>query len=95
MSDENKQLESVAGRPRGPNIGADSGFNDAETEALKKIAPDATEISEMSLWWRRFKGAFAIGGAFGRVAKFFLLFSAFILAFQAGVLEFLQRGGGK
>lgn len=60
-------------------------FTQAETDALKEVA----------LWWTRLKGASAIGGALGSVAKWFLLFIAFFAAMKAGLLDWLQAGAGQ
>ena len=56
---------------------------------------EAEDLREMAIWWRRFKGAFAIGGAVGSAFKWFILFGAFIAAARAGMLDFLGIGGGK
>lgn len=85
MSDENKQIEHAVARLEELKPGEIIVFDADEAQALKEVA----------LWWRRFKGAFAIGGVVGSVAKWFLLFSAFIVAVRAGALDFLQSGGGK
>lgn len=56
---------------------------------------EAEDLQEMALWWRRFKGAFAIGGVVGSAFKWFLLFGAFIAAARAGMLDWLGIGVGK
>ena len=69
---------------------------------LEAIAPgeiiifsqeEAAALREVSLWWRRAKGAMALGGALGHALKWFLVVLAFLAAFKAGMLDFL--GGGK
>lgn len=79
-------------------------LEDAALEKLSHISPDvpimftqaeADALREVALWWTRFKGASAIGGALGHVAKWFLLFIAFFAAMKAGLLDWLQAGGGQ
>lgn len=54
---------------------------------------EARSLKDLVLWWSRFRGAIALGGALGSVAKWALLMAAFLAAMKAGLLEWLVQGG--
>jgi hypothetical protein len=61
-----------------------------------EFTPDeARSLKELVLWWSRFRGAMALGGALGSVAKWALLMAAFVAAIKAGLVEWLMQGGAK
>lgn len=60
-------------------------FSPAEAQGLKEVV----------LWWTRLRGAMALGGALGSVAKWAILMAAFIAAVKAGLVEWLFQGGAK
>lgn len=72
-------------------------FTAAEAEALSEIAKWWTtsdgDVRDVVIWWSRLKGATAIGSVLGSVAKWFLVFIAFMAALKAGFLDFLELGG--
>lgn len=62
-----------------------SGFSKLETATLK----------EVSLWWNRFKGAFAIGAVVTHFMKVLSLFVVLFLGYKAGVVDWIAniKGG--
>lgn len=56
---------------------------------------EARSLKDLVLWWGRFRGAIALGGALGGIAKWALLMAAFFAAMKAGLLEWLVQGGSK
>lgn len=61
-----------------------------------EFTPDeAHSLKELVLWWSRFRGAMALGGVLGSIAKWTLLMAAFVAAVKAGLIEWLVQGGSK
>ena len=56
---------------------------------------EAAGLKDLVIWWGRLRGAVALGGALGGVAKWFLLMAAFFVAIKAGAVEWLLNGGAK
>lgn len=65
-----------------------------EADFIVFTKEEAKALREVAVWWTRLKGAAALGGAIGSIAKWGLLMAAFIAAMKAGALDWLLGGSG-
>ncbi len=58
-------------------------------------AEEARGLKDIVVWWGRLRGAIALGGALGSVAKWALLMAAFFVALRSGLVDWLLQGANK